>query len=169
MPKKTAALPETDLEPRHQYAALPWRRGEDGGVQVLLITSRETRRWVIPKGWPIKGLNSKKSAAREAFEEAGVVGAIGKKKIGDYHYDKRLRSGRVQEVRVTVYPLRVKAEATMWPEHGQRDKLWTTVDEAAPLVIEPELRELIRAFAPPAKSPAKASAKSSAKSRATLR
>ena len=95
MPKKNGAPVETDREPRHQYAALPWRRGDDGALEVLLITSRESRRWVIPKGWPIKGLNSKKSAAREAFEEAGVLGAVGKKKLGDYHYDKRLRSGRV--------------------------------------------------------------------------
>jgi 8-oxo-dGTP pyrophosphatase MutT (NUDIX family) len=148
MAKKHGPPVEADREPRHQYAALPWRRGEDGALEVLLITSRETRRWVIPKGWPIKGLNSKKTAAREAFEEAGVLGAVGKKKLGDYHYDKRLRSGRVQEVRVTVYPLRVKAEATLWPEHGQRDKLWTSIEDAAPLVIEPELRDLIRAFAP---------------------
>jgi 8-oxo-dGTP pyrophosphatase MutT (NUDIX family) len=148
MPKKAAATVEPDREPRHQYAALPWRRGEDGALEVLLITSRETRRWVIPKGWPIKGLGSKKSAAREAFEEAGVLGDMGKKKLGDYHYDKRLRSGRVQHVCVTVYPLRVKAEATIWPEHGQRDKLWTSIEDAAPLVIEPELRDLIRAFAP---------------------
>jgi 8-oxo-dGTP pyrophosphatase MutT (NUDIX family) len=148
MAKKRVAPVETDREPRRQYAALPWRRGEDGAPEVLLITSRESRRWVIPKGWPIKGLGSKKSAAREAFEEAGVLGAVGKKKLGDYHYDKRLRSGRVQEVRVTVYPLRVKAEAADWPEHGQRDKLWTSIEDAAPRVIEPELRDLIRAFAP---------------------
>jgi 8-oxo-dGTP pyrophosphatase MutT (NUDIX family) len=148
MGKKNGAPVESDREPRNQYAALPWRRRADGGLEVLLITSRETRRWVIPKGWPIKGLGSKKSAAREAFEEAGVTGDMGKRKLGEYHYDKRLRTGRVQHVRVTVYPLQVQVEAEAWPEQGQRDKLWTSVDEAAPLVIEPELRDLIRAFVP---------------------
>src|SRR5579864_7278170 len=67
---------EPDREPRSQFAALPWRRGPDGGVEVLLITSRETHRWVIPKGWPIKGKSAWKSAAREAFEEAGIQGKI---------------------------------------------------------------------------------------------
>eukprot|EP01041_Mallomonas_annulata_P039872 gene39872-biopygen31591 len=65
---------EPDREPRTQYAALPWRRRADGGVDVLLITSRDTRRWVIPKGWPIKMLKPGPSAAQEAFEEAGVLG-----------------------------------------------------------------------------------------------
>jgi 8-oxo-dGTP pyrophosphatase MutT (NUDIX family) len=148
MGKKNGLLVEPDREPREQYAALPWRRGETGELEVLLITSRESRRWVIPKGWPIKGLTSPKSAAREAFEEAGVKGDVGKKKLGAYHYDKRLRSGRVQHVRVTVYPLEVKIEAEAWPEQGQRDKRWSPVADAAPLVDEPELRILIGGFSP---------------------
>ena len=73
---------EPDREPRTQFAALPWRRDAGGEVEVLLITSRETRRWVIPKGWPIKGMKSAKSAAREAFEEAGVLGKVAKTPIG---------------------------------------------------------------------------------------
>ena len=64
---------EPDREPRTQYAALPWRKRADGNVEVLLITSRESRRWVIPKGWPIKTLKPGPSAAQEAFEEAGVL------------------------------------------------------------------------------------------------
>ena len=84
---------EPDREPRAQFAALPWRLGAEGAVEVLLITSRETRRWVIPKGWPIKGRSSAKSAAREAFEEAGVVGKIGKAPIGVFAYDKALTNG----------------------------------------------------------------------------
>src|SRR5947209_14678636 len=101
---------EPDREPRAQYAALPWRRNAAGAIEVLLITSRETRRWVIPKGWPIKGLKSPQTAAREAFEEAGVEGLVAKKKLGVFHYDKRLRSGRIQRVRVGVYPLQVDIE-----------------------------------------------------------
>jgi 8-oxo-dGTP pyrophosphatase MutT (NUDIX family) len=148
MGKKAQVRVEPDREPRDQYAALPWRRTADGRVEVLLITSRETRRWVIPKGWPIKGLKSPKSAAREAFEEAGVTGDVSKTKLGVYHYDKRLASGRLQAVRVTVYPLRVETEAKDWQEKSQRDKLWTSIEDAAPKVDEPELQALIAGFKP---------------------
>ncbi len=137
---------EPDREPRAQYAALPWRRAEGGGVEVLLITSRETRRWVIPKGWPIKGLKSRPSAALEAFEEAGVSGRVGRKRLGDYHYDKRLQSGRVQHVRVSVYALKVAHEADDWPEKAEREKAWVSPAEAADRVDEPELKALLAGF-----------------------
>lgn len=146
---KNGQLPaEPDREPRVQSAALPWRLTADGAVEVLLVTSRDTRRWVVPKGWPIKGLKSFQTAAREAFEEAGVEGEIAKKKIGVFHYDKRLRSGRVQHVRVGVYALKVAIERETWPETGQRDKLWTGPQAAAELVQELELAEILRRFAP---------------------
>ena len=147
MLKNGQVLAEPDREPRAQSAALPWRRTEAGGVEVLLITSREIRRWGIPKGWPIKGLKSPQTAAREAFEEAGVEGEVAKK-IGVFHYDKRLRSGRMQKVRVGVYPLKVDTEREAWPEARQRDKLWTTPQAAADLVQEPELAQIFSAFAP---------------------
>jgi ADP-ribose pyrophosphatase YjhB (NUDIX family) len=137
---------EPDREPRSQFAALPWRRAGDGGIQVLLITSRETRPWVIPKGWPIKGMSSAKSAAREAFEEAGVVGKIAKAPIGSFAYDKRLRNGRLQHVRVAVFALQVEREREAYLEKGQREKLWLPAAEAAERVEEPELAALIRAF-----------------------
>jgi ADP-ribose pyrophosphatase YjhB (NUDIX family) len=137
---------EPDREPRTQYAALPWRRRADGGVDVLLITSRDTRRWVIPKGWPIKMLKPGPSAAQEAFEEAGVLGVTSRKSIGVYHYDKRLRSGRLQHVRVMVYGLEVREERPAWPELGQREKRWTTPAEAASLVDELELKALLAKF-----------------------
>jgi 8-oxo-dGTP pyrophosphatase MutT (NUDIX family) len=140
--------PEPDREPRSQYAALPWRRTADGAVEVLVITSRETRRWVIPKGWPIKGLKAPMVAAREAFEEAGVEGIVRKKKLGAFHYEKRLRTGRIQPVKVAVYALQVVLQNDEWPEKGQRDKQWTSVADAACRVDEPELRAIIAAFAP---------------------
>ena len=148
--KRTRGQPraEADREPRTQFAALPWRM-TDGGVEVLLITSRETRRWVIPKGWPIKGLKSRDTAAQEAFEEAGVTGTIAKKALGQFHYDKRLRSGRLQHVRVQVFALNVLQEHAAWPEQTQRDKQWLSAAEASLLVEEPELQELMSAFAPP--------------------
>ncbi|WP_395671409.1 NUDIX hydrolase [Phenylobacterium sp.] len=147
-PKTPKLRAEPDREPRDQFAALPWRRNADGAVEVLLITSRETRRWVIPKGWPIKGLTAAKTAAREAYEEAGVSGDVAKKKLGAFHYDKRLASGRLQHVKVTVYALRVEREADAWPEKGQRDRQWTAPADAAAAVDEPELQALIAAFKP---------------------
>ena len=140
--------PEPDREPRSQYAALPWRRTAQGAVEVLLITSRETRRWVIPKGWPIKGLKSLEVAAREAFEEAGLEGVVRKKKLGVFHYEKRLRTGRIQPVKVAVYALQVVNQLDEWPEKGQRDLQWTPPAEAAAQVDEPELRAIIAAFVP---------------------
>jgi len=137
---------EPDREPRAQFAALPWRRDAGGAVEVLLITSRETRRWVIPKGWPIKGKSSAKSAAQEAFEEAGVRGKIGKRPVGTYAYDKRLKNGRLQHVRVAVFALQVDAEHEVYLEAGQREKLWLPPAEAARQVEEPELMVLLATF-----------------------
>ena len=147
MGKKDDRLrPEPDREPRTQYAALPWRKDADGAVSILLITSRESRRWVIPKGWPMKDKDPGPCAAQEAFEEAGVVGPTKRKSLGVYHYDKRLRSGRLQHVRVMVYPLEVREERDIWPEMAQRDRNWTTPAEAAGLVDEPELKALLAKF-----------------------
>ena len=151
MPKNHRDKPsshEPDREPRSQFAALPWRRNAAGEVEVLLITSRETRRWVIPKGWPIKGKSSAKSAAREAFEEAGVTGKVSKRPEGTYAYDKRLKNGRLQHVRVAVFPLLVEGEAEAYPEVGQREKQWALLTEAARLVDEPELMVLLATFHP---------------------
>ncbi len=139
---------EPDREPRAQFAALPWRESTAGGVEVLLITSRETHRWIIPKGWPIKGKSSCKSAAREAFEEAGVQGKITKKPLGGYAYDKRLKNGRLQHVRVAVFALQVETEADAYLERGQRKKLWLNPTEAARKVDEPELMVLLATFKP---------------------
>jgi 8-oxo-dGTP pyrophosphatase MutT (NUDIX family) len=145
---ETPSSREPDREPRSQFAALPWRRDAAGGVEVLLITSRETHRWVIPKGWPIKGKSSAKSAAQEAFEEAGVQGKVSKRPVGSYGYDKRLKSGRLQHVRVAVFALCVETEADAYLECGQREKLWVPPPEAAQRVDEPELMVLLATFHP---------------------
>jgi 8-oxo-dGTP pyrophosphatase MutT (NUDIX family) len=144
---------EPDREPRVQFAALPWRRDAKGDIEVLMITSRETRRWVIPKGWPIKGMKSAKSAAQEAFEEAGVVGKVSKTPIGAYAYDKQLKNGRLQHVRVAVFALFVESEAETYPEMGQREKRWLPLAEAASLVAEPELMVVLATFRPGAPKP----------------
>ena len=148
MSKQGQVRAEPDREPRVQFAALPWRRDAAGQVEVLLITSRETHRWVIPKGWPIKGMKSPKSAAQEAFEEAGLRGKVAKRPLGSYTYEKRLKNGRLQHVRVAVFALQVESEAEVYPEVGQREKLWLPIIEAARRVDEPERMVLLATFKP---------------------
>jgi len=127
-----------------QYAALPYRVG--GGLEVLLITSRDTGRWVLPKGWPMKGKKAHAAAAREALEEAGVRGKIGKIAIGRYRYGKRLSNGALLACTVEVYPMAVEWQMGRWPEQGQRTLGWFSPTEAAELVEEAELAALIQAF-----------------------
>ncbi len=128
-----------------QYAALPYRI-EGRRVMILLITSRATRRWVIPKGWPMRGLKPQDAAAMEAAEEAGVVGEIEGQPLGSFHYDKQLKPGRVVGVQVIVFPFRVTAQADAWKEQHQREARWFPYHRAASLVAEPALRRLLQDF-----------------------
>ena len=112
------------------------------------MNRQKARRWVIPKGWPIKGKSSAKSAAREAFEEAGVRGKVKKERDGAYVYDKRLKNGRLQRVHVTVFALEVIEEAEVYPEAAQREKLWVAPAEAARVVDEAELMVILATFKP---------------------
>jgi len=137
----TTTLPGVGL----QYAALPYRMGAQ--LEILLITSRETGRWVLPKGWPMKNKKPHAAAKREAMEEAGLLGKIGKTSIGSYHYDKRLPNDAVLTCTVEVYPLAVERQMEQWPEQDQRTQTWFSPDAAADAVAEPELARLIRAFA----------------------
>jgi 8-oxo-dGTP pyrophosphatase MutT (NUDIX family) len=129
--------------PRRQYAALPLTQGRNGERMVMLITSRETGRWVIPKGWPKKGLEPHALAAREAFEEAGLRGEIGHEPIGRYDYAKRLRGGRTVPCEVEVFALSVMGQDDDWPEKGQRATRWFTPAEAAMMVEESGLNALL--------------------------
>lgn len=131
-----------------QIAALPVRKGEDGSLEVLLVTSRETGRWVIPKGWPSKRLKDRDAAAREAREEAGVTGKINSKPIGAYRYRKMEPEGS-RLLDVTVYLLKVEREKKRWPEQKQRQRNWFKLEVAARRVREPALRELIRGLQRP--------------------
>jgi 8-oxo-dGTP pyrophosphatase MutT (NUDIX family) len=129
---------------RIQFAALPFRVGADGRPQVLLLTSRETKRWVIPKGWPIHGKKPREVAVQEAFEEAGLVGTlIGKRPVGDFHYAKVLASGDSVLCQVKVFLLLVDRQLTDWPERAQRETRWFSADEAAGLVEEGGLAEIV--------------------------
>ena len=126
---------------RAQVGALPFRVA-DGIAQVLLVTSRETRRWIIPKGWPMKGRKDHEAAAREAAEEAGVAGRIRKRPMGAYTYQKRF-ADRVEPCRVMVYALEVERELSAWRERDERQRRWYTWAEAAALVSEPRLALMI--------------------------
>ena len=129
-----------------QFAVLPWRLDVDGELQFLLMSSRETRRWVIPKGWPMKGLAPGMAVQREAYEEAGVEGYAAIRPAGTFRYMKRRRSGREVLVEVEVYGLQVTIEHDEWPEMHEREKLWTSRERAEVLVDEPGLKALISAF-----------------------
>jgi 8-oxo-dGTP pyrophosphatase MutT (NUDIX family) len=129
-----------------QVAALPWRRDGGGMRRILLVTSRETRRWIVPKGWRIDGLTDAESAAREAYEEAGVEGRVDPAPIGGFSYVKRRARGADKPVAVDVYPLLVLRERTDWPERDERARGWFAAGHAATLVQEPELASLLRAL-----------------------
>jgi 8-oxo-dGTP pyrophosphatase MutT (NUDIX family) len=117
---------------RIQYGALPYRFNESGSVEVLLITSRKTKRWIIPKGWPIKGLKPSKAAAREAYEEAGVRGRIARRAFGHYVYEKRLEDSIITiPCQVQVFLLTVERQSKDWPELKQRMARWFPAAEAA--------------------------------------
>ena len=128
-----------------QVAALPWRLTEDGR-QILMITSRETRRWVIPKGGRMVGKTDPEAAAQEAMEEAGVRGEMDQTSIGVFRYAKGLKDGGVRQCVVSVYPLQVLVQLGAWPEAHQRERRWMSLGEAADLVHEPDLAALIRDF-----------------------
>lgn len=129
-----------------QIAALPYSTDARGAVQLLLITSRETRRWVIPKGNMMRGLQPHRAAAREAFEEAGISGIPCPSPLGSYQYLKRRKDGRFREISVDVFPLTVLSQAEEWPERDERERRWFSLADAAAAVEEPELKAIISGF-----------------------
>ena len=129
-----------------QFAALPWRISEGGTRQVMLLTSRETRRWVIPKGWPMKKRKPAEVASQEAYEEAGLIGQIvGKRPLGRFHYEKRVGKEAIL-CQVQVFLFRVERQLDDWPEKGQRETKWFEASKAASLVDEGGLAEIIDRF-----------------------
>ena len=131
-----------------QVAALPWRRSVTGDVEIMLVTSRGTGRWVLPKGWPEAGESLANAAAREAGEEAGIDGTVDMIEAGIYFYDKTLRSGAERRCEVRVFPLEVAHVAEEWPERGQRRRRWYGAADAARLVAERDLGQIISRFVP---------------------
>lgn len=140
--KLTISPPLTTAVPTlRQVAALPLAFDENG-VEVLLVTSRETKRWVIPKGWPMKGKKNWAAAAQEAKEEAGVIGRTEKKPVGSFTYFKR-RSGHFDLIEVEVYVLHYEKRLESYREKGQREARWFPLDEAAERVEETGLAKLL--------------------------
>ena len=140
-PRRSAAKRATGI----QYAALPYRVSGKT-VEILLVTSRRTRRWIVPKGWPIVGHRPPACAAREALEEAGVSGEVGKIAIGHYRYVKYHRDGTGEPCKVDIFALKVTREQTVWAEKDDRERRWCSVAEAAAAVGEPQLRHVILKF-----------------------
>lgn len=131
--------------PRHrQYGVIPVRFSRDGQLQVLLLTSRGTGRWVIPKGWPMRKRTPAGTAEREAFEEAGLKGWLwSRRAIGSYRTFKQ-DENFTGEILVRVFVLIVEQQKNKWPEKGERRFRWCDLRKAAALVKEPELATLLR-------------------------
>ncbi len=126
-----------------QIAALPIRCDEKGRLSVLMVTSRDSGRWVMPKGWTMDGKKPWAAAEIEALEEAGAKGHMSREPLGDYHYDKVLDDGTKVRCRVRLYPMMVQKLKRNWKERGQRKRHWFTPKSAAKAVHEPELAELL--------------------------
>ena len=137
--KKVKANPKM----RRQVAALPVRNDVQGRLRVMLMTSRETKRLIIPKGWPMQGRKDHRAAAIEAMEEAGLVGRVHRKSIGSYVYWKRLKD-HFDLCRVKVYVLEVDRQLPVWREQDERQTGWLLTDDAADLVDDPGLSRIIR-------------------------
>jgi 8-oxo-dGTP pyrophosphatase MutT (NUDIX family) len=131
---------------QRQYGAIPIRLADRGRIEVLLMTSRGTGRWVIPKGWPMRNRTPAGTARQEAYEEAGITGHLwSRQSIGTYVYDKvdEKFSG---EVIVRVFVIEVEQQLKDWPERTERRRRWFTPRRAATLVQEKELSKMLRAL-----------------------
>ena len=135
-------------ETRTQFAALPFRIKKKGTVEVLLMSSRDTGRWIIPKGWPMDGMRPSDAAAQEAWEEAGLRGRAFDDVLGLYSYSKFLDEGMSIPCIVLVFALEVAQQDVTYPEAGQRATKWMSRKKAAERVDEPELKQIIAGFDP---------------------
>ncbi|WP_097093043.1 NUDIX hydrolase [Novosphingobium sp. Chol11] len=128
-----------------QSAAIPYRYDADGQIQILLVTSRRKKRWVLPKGHVRQGMGPHSSAAKKAFEEGGVIGRTSVDPIADYERQKKSRDDG-ELLRVQVYPMEVTTEAPVWPEMHQRERQWLDAREALLIVHGTGPRNALAAF-----------------------
>lgn len=127
----------------YQCGALPFAIAGNGEIRVLLVTTRGSRRWIIPKGWPIRNLTDAATAAREAYEEAGLVGSVvGEQPFGRYRYEKR-HNARKTVYEVSVFLFAVKHQLQKWPEKGERKTGWFAPAEASALVASDDLATIL--------------------------
>lgn len=143
MPKKSDLIRKArKAKTIRQVAAIPCRLNDFGMPEVMLVTSRTTQRFIIPKGWPMKGKSARKVAALEAREEAGVTGKALREPVGRYRYWKRLSDCFVP-IEVTVYLVVVSAVTGEWKEQSARRRAWLSLDDALTLIDEPELAAIV--------------------------
>lgn len=135
---------------RTQFGAICYRIKNEK-LQILLVTSRGTGRWIIPKGWPMHKMTPAQAAAQEALEEAGVEGKTGTECLGIYSYVKDYDHADDLPCVVALFPLKVKRILQDYPEKSERRRKWFSQQKAAQMVSEPELREIIKSFVPPKK------------------
>jgi 8-oxo-dGTP pyrophosphatase MutT (NUDIX family) len=136
-------------DPRTQFAGLPFRIAKAGGgkrVEVLMVTSRDSRRWIIPKGWPMDGMTPAAAAAQEVWEEAGATGRVYDHCLGLYSYEKIMDDDLILPIIVAVFPVKVRKLEKDYPEAAQRKRKWMSLKKAANKVEEPDLRQLIATF-----------------------
>ncbi len=127
-----------------QFGALAYLL-EKKQPKYLVITSRRTGRWIFPKGQPEKDENGWETAAREAFEEAGVIGTGQPQEIGRYR-SLKFRSDWVQPLDIVLYPVRIDSLMPDWDENGERQRRMVTIKEAATLLSQPDMTELCTRF-----------------------
>lgn len=144
LPLKLREGGKTDV--RTQFAALCYRIKNDQ-LEVCMVTSRRSKRWILPKGWPMHKQTPAQAAATEAWEEAGVKGQAIDHCLGAYSYVKPL-SDNPTPVVVMVYPVAVDDVAKKWPEHKERKRKWVPLRKAAKKLQEPELRRIVATFDP---------------------
>lgn len=137
----------TKRDVRTQFGAICWRVKNDN-VQVLMVTSRRRKRWIIPKGWPQDGATPVESALTEAWEEAGVVGKAKPVCLGIFSYIKEVSDDQRLPCVVAVFPVKVEKLKPQWPEQGERRRKWMSLKEAAKVVDESELALILKHFDP---------------------
>ncbi len=141
---KGLVVAKATIEKFRQVAALPYRLTAQG-YEVVMITTRDSGRWILPKGWPIKGLKRHESAETEAMEEAGLIGSAAPKPIGRFIYIKQFPK-RQEKVLVDVFPLAIEKQLEDWQEKGQREVRFFNPVDAAALVSDAGVGTLILSF-----------------------